>query len=1254
MSAFDLFSNSGSGTAPAAPTASAGAFDAFKASTPAPSSAPAAPAATNNFRVATLPAFLGGGAYNIDPSNPLSVINTGHTTYGGDAKGPSGTERDDIIPVSLGGANSDPANIQIQPGLGTGGAADQSDKLEKSLAQQVKSGAMTLPQARLAVMTQKQEQKNPLQTGFWNSPFWRFTSSLPSAVGEATGLSAVSKLPSAIAGYAKDSTAADTSQFHVNGQIQKLKQLISTFKAQGKDTSQLEATLKTLGTTSGGDIGQGVVQQLPSASAETAKGLVNTATKVVGDPAVGIYEQATGNTVGPVSTPLGTFQSPQSQVTDLEAQGYSKSEAIAMVLSGQAVSAGMLVGSAESAFDTFKGKGEPAPAPKPTEPAAEPNTVYRGTNTHSVENPSHDFYTTSKAEAERYAKVNTGIAGEPKVESRSIEGLNFKDVPKNQYLAEMSNPETRANFDGIKFQDGEHTTYAVFKAPAEAPAELPNLEAPKSTSMQLNSGFDPGVDKFIAEDVKPVIEKAKEATSVVTSGVKQAVDFIKGSVDQAAVVGKSLGKDVSADVMRGIHTPEAESVAFDNAKSRTLDKNFSQVEKWFGKLPEDTQKNFLMTIGDAETPEGKALQAKAKEALPPELQDPNLQKAVREAFDYTHELAKTRGLDLNYVKDYVYGNYKDPALAGKTMDYLRSTGKYSKEKVFMTPADAAAHGLEHKTYNPITNAKQELTAVARRVGLKEVADKWSEQKAPFQVDAKEATPEQRATMQQINDPAFQGKLYDPKLAKLVNNLLETNKVSQNLFTKTLRGINHVAQAVKFAFSAFHLQNEIKTAISNEAFGVFDPRGYKDFAQGFQKLDTSDPAYKEYVNLGGGNKFSQESQTLSMFKEGFDKINRGNYLGAATKAITGTVRIPVEFTNWMFNDLIPKLKFDAFTRDVAAKGEKLGRPLTDAEKIDIIRRNQNFYGEMNERLFGRTGTATSAMRLAFTAPGYGEGNFRTIFNASTGDMTSARFVANTLVTSAVTATIATRLLTGKWPSIPKTGNQIRDLFKIDTGQKDGNGDEVYYDMMTYDKDYWSVYGNAATGQFGKIPQQLSTRVAGIFSSPAKALTDLASIVEGKNIVDYKNAPIYFRTDPLAVKIQKFIQYENGEALPISVGTFTQSKQKGTGALQSAVSAFVGTKPTTSEDVKDAKAARQDLFSLQDEKKQMQITLDKLAAENPDEAARQAKAFNDKQTKKLNQIFKGQQVNLTTSQYLIGSLNPKGKTSRGTTLQTIASP
>lgn len=740
------------------------------------------------------------------------------------------------------------------------------------------------------------------------------------------------------------------------------------------------------------------------------------------------------------------------------------------------------------------------------------------------------------------------------------------------------------------------------------------------TSITLTAGFDPGVDKLIEEDIKPALENTAQVAKTALGFVQKLTDSLVNIMDRGAIVEKRLGGEAYSQAIKAIHTPEAEQVTYTN--------NFGQAEKYFNNFSEKQLQDYNLTRGTAENPQAQVIQKEAYDRLPKALQDKKLADIIHQASDYVYKYATDNGIPLDYFREYFYGVYKAPQnVVNNFLDYWQTTDKYTKSKTFPTPADAYAYDPQMvlRDANPITNIGSELTAVAKSIGMQKFRT-WVQDYPDLALVGRSNDPKHAGWMP-IEDPVFKGMLFDPDLAKLMNNLISTNKVTTRPWLKALRQMAYLGQRIKFFGSIYHQTSMVKAIIADAPAGILDPRAEARIAKSLIPIDTNEPQYKEYINLGGGHKYSVESQALqSQFMKGIDRMMRGNYIGGALRTFIGGANAVSKFlpgspayVKWLFDTSIPKIKYDAYKIKVQGKEASLGRSLTDAEKISIIRENQNFYGEMNERLFGRSSTATSALRLLFNAPGFFEGNIRRILNVPFGEGIKGRaknisFIFNSMVTLLVTAAIATRLYTGKWRKLPNNPKDYRDLLKVDTGQKDGDGNPVMVDLASFEKDDYSIFGNLVTGQPGKIPQDLAARTTGLYSSPFKIMTDVASIMEGKNLVDYKNAPIYFRTDSLATKVNKFLIYEGLEAQPISTSSFGQSQKKGLGVLESAGQAMTGLTPTNTEAVKELKSIRQDYFSLEDAQKQKQIELNKLRKENPSEAVKQMKEFNDSQRAK----------------------------------------
>ncbi len=97
-------------------------------------------------RKATLPSHLGGGSYNITIPGTITKSKRGT----GGVKSEPGKERDHIVPVSLGGT-SDKDNIRV--------TGDNPAELETQVWKDYEAGKLTLGQARLKILTYKQNRE---------------------------------------------------------------------------------------------------------------------------------------------------------------------------------------------------------------------------------------------------------------------------------------------------------------------------------------------------------------------------------------------------------------------------------------------------------------------------------------------------------------------------------------------------------------------------------------------------------------------------------------------------------------------------------------------------------------------------------------------------------------------------------------------------------------------------------------------------------------------------------------------------------------------------------------------------------------------------------------------------------------------------------------------------------------------------------------------------------------------------------------
>lgn len=901
---------------------------------------------------------------------------------------------------------------------------------------------------------------------------------------------------------------------------------------------------------------------------------------------------------------------------------------------------------------------------------------------------------------EKMAAVREAFAAKRRPVESLEDGLaliNKKEVVPNR-AARIQETRDLAEKDGLALVN-EKGTWKTVEDPSVAESatsplrEGERVPARESTAGRLYSGFDPGVEKFIAEDVKPAATKAVEAGKALLGQVRAIPDWVSGIFQPAFPAIKKYGKDPYASVIKAIHTPEAELAKFGVERSTTFDKNFDELEKYFEKMPHDEMMAFNLARGNAVFPESQPIQTDARGMLlQSKIPREQLLQAVQEGSDYWYKFAKQNGVELEYFEDYFYGNWEpqagNKATVENFVDQWKRSERWMKQKAIPTIADGYAWGLKLKKENPITNLKQEGYSVAQKVGLKRLHEEMIDTNAPFMVKVEprnvEGTPqeefwpktpmredratelkrtaslEQERTWQKLNDRMFAGYLFEPTYARFVNSLLSTNKISGNKFLAGLRSFSYGLQQVKFVGSVFHLANMVKHSVAATAGGVFDPRGYANFVSAFKKADMTTPEYREYLRLGGGHKYSIEVQAMEgkareTMRTAMEKLRTGNALGAAIRlpkalleskwilATPGQVK-------WMFDDFIPTLKYERYNKDVALKEKQLKRALTDGEKIEAIRTIQEFYGEMNERLYGRSGTVTSLLRLLFMAPGYGEGNFRVLFGAGEGlakhgaatltkmlpDRMRYRpdeglgrgtkagkdlqYMLNSVLMTASLATVGTLAFTGNGPRALKRLSDVRDAFKIRTGQKDGNGDDVYVDLMTFDKDFWSIYGQALTGRPGEIVPEVLNRTSASVSGTWKYLTDISTLIQGGRLTDYRGQPVYYRTDSWDERFAKTVRRWIDTGLPISANVFGQTKQKGSSTVASLATAVAGLRPSTSERVKAIKQVKLDLFDMEEKKRKTEDELGRMLAENPEEAEKEVDKFNLDAQRKVDEIRK----------------------------------
>ncbi|MHA1482437.1 MAG: hypothetical protein ACTSQA_03235, partial [Candidatus Heimdallarchaeaceae archaeon] len=745
----------------------------------------------------------------------------------------------------------------------------------------------------------------------------------------------------------------------------------------------------------------------------------------------------------------------------------------------------------------------------------------------------------------------------------------------------------------------------------------------KEVSPIAQKGVSEALKPEISPEVKPVevtpitpteevgITKTKPTLKTIPRDISRAYKFVSDKILRMVEPAKLVKGELFPVITKGTYgKAEYKMIEFDQTQLKSFDKTFIELEEWYNNnFTDEDLENLMLSRGKSQSLEAFKLQREATKALPKELTTKKHKQAIQEIADKNYKyLQQVAQGDINKVRDYFYGMYQSKRAVDKFLEYWQTTERFIKHKSLPTVADAMIRGLKLKYVNPVTNLRAEFRAIAKLDGMQWMKNELMNIGRGIYIDTIEKAP---ANWDKINDDVFAGLRVEPNTALLINNLIETNKISGVPSLNTLRQINNYLRTIKFIGSAFHVMVIAKQSIADTGYAQFIQNPKTVFRgmniKGFKKVDPifKTPEFKKYIELGGGFHYSLDFEAKQMLSGMIEKINRGQYLGGITQAVITPIKIPTDFVNWMFGSYIPKVKYVKYLDTVSAQENKLGRPLTDKEAQEIIKEGQNFYGMMNERLFGRSGTVTTLLRFVFMSPGFAEGNFRTNIKGGTqwgikGGYNARRSrynIINSLLITGILATVGTLILTKKMPEKPKKIEDIRDLLKIDTGKVDKKGRKIMVDLLTYDKDYWNIYFNVLRGKPMEAVNTSITRIGGMKASTLGVLADIAKILQGEGIYDWKENRVFYVTDPFISKALKFFTYEVKRLEPIATSVYKQSRERDIDAGMSAIASFLGLRPTKTEADKREQQILSRMFSLKDQQEELYYYLGTI--ENPRE-------------------------------------------------------
>ncbi len=750
-------------------------------------------------------------------------------------------------------------------------------------------------------------------------------------------------------------------------------------------------------------------------------------------------------------------------------------------------------------------------------------------------------------------------------------------------IAEALNNATKQYAENPTKENLSKVTNDLLKAWTEGPGRLriPGGEGVPKLPLEGAGGFI---------DVEPL---------------QKSFDAVLKILEPSKLTEISLGKDVSATVLRGIHKPDVARIEFNEKEIESLDGTLQEFGQKLSQYSNDILETLMLSRGKPASKEAISIQREALEKLAKEAPElVGTRKMITRIADFNYKfLTDVVGDEITYVEDYFYGIYKDAKKVDRFLDFWKTTKRFTKEKKLPTVADAKAYGLDLRDPNPVNNLRSEFMAIARLDGMIWMRDELLRTGEDVYISK---NPALIKDAEKIPEPVLKGLWFEPTLAREIKGLISANKIAQVPALNSLRKVNNFLRSIKFVFSAFHHLVIAKQAVADSGYlgWIYKPTALRGFTFGFRKSDPrfKTEEYKKYIEHGGGHRFSIESEAERAFVRALDKLTKplievagkaGKGLEAAAQVVISPITIPKGYVRWLFENYIPEVKYSKYLDHVNEMQKKLGRALTDAEHVEVIKEGQNFYGMMNERLFGRSGTVTTVLRLKFMAPGFAEGNYRTMLKAISqwgqdGTWNAGRSranIVNSLILTAIAATIGTLAFTGRWPKKPKTAADIRDLFKVDTGKVDSKGRKIMIDMMTYDKDYWAVFGKPLVGQAGEVPAEVIRRLGGMTATTFEVISDLNQLSMGKSLYDWKGDRIVEITDPFLKRAAGLIAHELQKVEPISTNIYRQSRDKGLTRMAAAITTLAGLRPTTSEKDRRESQIISRIFSLRDRQERL---------------------------------------------------------------------
>ncbi len=697
---------------------------------------------------------------------------------------------------------------------------------------------------------------------------------------------------------------------------------------------------------------------------------------------------------------------------------------------------------------------------------------------------------------------------------------------------------------------------------------------------------------------------------------------IEKVLEPAKQVQRTFGDEAYSEIIKMAAASEAGQLEYGFTELDNAEMTFKELADAIDRLPADQKRYIAHYRGKANTPGGKHLQDKARKNIWPLAKE--YARYLQQLYDKAFNLLESLDfVDAMYRKEYFYGAYTEPDRAEELLSkYYPTTQRMIKTKKIPTVADANALGLKLEDDNLAHNAFREVGAINRLAAMVRLRDYLLENHYENGIvrtgDANNYHLRKWKKLYLKGDsstfePIFKGLMLHPDLYEPIAQLNSVNMTSKG-WLKMFRSIVHFFNGIKFMWAMHHFKTIMfQAAVDTGGWGgMLKPSTYSKILFNKYKITKEierSERYRKYVSLGGGHTSSLEIESRQVFNRWIHSELKLHKAWLQIPA-RGVDKILGRFNRWTFEKFIPAVKYHKFSDEVDMLTEKLGREPTDAEMIEIIKVGQNFYGEMNEKIFGRSPTTTSFMRFVCLAPGFREGNFRTMLRALDAvagnkltksplgrDIRSLRNIPLFLILSMTIAQIGSLIMSGEMPDEPEEGEHpeewLRDLFKINTGRKDNKGRPIMIDIMTTDKDYFhqlvQPFIELVTGRPLESLQSffgyLVKTAGGMTSIPRSVINDFDAMFQGKVLVDWKGERVWYASDNPISKAVKFMIHEAKYLEPIPISAGRRMHEKGLNALEILIYSGTASRVTGSELEKRRSSLWQKFFDMRDRRTEL---------------------------------------------------------------------